>query len=178
MSSRQITAPGRQEIRRPYLPPITHIGNIPNMNMDLRIIDNTFTLVLDGDINKIKTYLINNKAVLTLQSPQSGDNILHQIIRNELLTPSQKYELVKFAINNGVSVSTPNNINVTPLHLAVQIQDKKITELLLNNGANVNATDSKSMTPLHYAVQGNIVACAPNKTIKIIPPDAVLVLYL
>ena len=41
----------------------------------------------------------------------------------------------------------------TPLHNAVDSDDKEIVELLVNNGADVNATHNGGGTPLHWAAR-------------------------
>lgn len=162
----------RPPTSRPYIPPPTyHVGQ---KVVDEASIEKLFTIVQDGDINKIKSFVSENNISFD-QTNMNGQTVLHVIIEseNEQIKERQKYELVKYFIDHGVQVDAFDKNNVTALHLSAKHQLYDITNLLLTRGANPKALDSQNMNPLHYAAQGNIVKCKkPIKKVgKLIPND-------
>ncbi|XP_051157877.1 uncharacterized protein LOC127279521 [Leptopilina boulardi] len=49
---------------------------------------------------------------------------------------------------------------VTPLHIAVLLENKKIVEILLSKGVAVNIANNEGYTPLHFAVMKNSIDIA------------------
>ena len=79
-------------------------------------------------------------------------------INAELLEAVKKgeFDKVKSLISEGADVDARAFMNVTPLHLAAQYNEKKeIVEMLLNKGAKVDIADNRGRTPLHLAAQNN-----------------------
>jgi ankyrin repeat protein len=54
-------------------------------------------------------------------------------------------------VQQHADINAPGADGLTPLHLAVQAADGRMTELLLSAGANANATDRYGITPLWLA---------------------------
>ena len=144
--------------------------HIPIKKINEREVEELFIIVEEGDYNKIKNYISENNINYNVRN-KDGENVLYTIIRNNVLdmTEKEKYEMIKFFIENGVSVNNFNKNNITPLHLASKYQLKSIVELLLKNGAEVNIYDSKKMLPIHYASQGKIKECKKKKIESLIP---------
>ena len=60
-------------------------------------------------------------------------------------------EAVKQAIDDGADLNAKDNVNMTPLHWAVNNSQKETVELLIANGADVSAKTDNDTTPLHSA---------------------------
>jgi hypothetical protein len=153
-------------IRPVYIPPTKNRAFRPPYKPDQDKIRNMFTIITEGDINKIKSAISEYNMSLNIRDDQNKSPI-HYILDNNSsnLTENQKYEIIQLLINNGSSVSAPDIYNTTPLHLAAKYQYKNIVELLLQNHANPNVIDNFGMTPLHYSVQGNLELCKETKKI-------------
>lgn len=67
------------------------------------------------------------------------------------------WEITKYLIESGVDINAKCNINLTPLHCAVDSIKKDIVEMLCNAGANVNAIGGLfELTPLYLAIQKDL----------------------
>lgn len=132
------------------------------------LVQKLFLLVEEGNLFKIKDYLSSNK-LTTLVRTDTGETLLHIVIKSSNLTKENKLELVKYLIDRGSPISLSDNNNVTPLHLASQLQLKNIIELLIKAGANINVIDNQGMTPLHYQILNENEQCKTEKNIKIGP---------
>tara|TARA_R110002095_G_scaffold128661_1_gene111447 strand:+ start:1669 stop:2157 length:489 start_codon:yes stop_codon:yes gene_type:complete len=58
-------------------------------------------------------------------------------------------------LKKGADINAKNNINFTPLHMAVYNENLNMIKFLLNNGADVNSKDKSNQTPLHMAAYMN-----------------------
>jgi len=153
-----------------YIPPqIQNRLYIPERTVDEGKIKKLFSISLDADLQKLISFMSEENISLNVKNPETGETLLHAILRNEALTEKTIYNYIVFLIKNNVSVSAFDKNNVTALHLAAKNHYLDIVKLLLKNGADPNAQDSQKMTPLHYASQGNIIPCIkPKKTSEII----------
>jgi len=140
--------------------------HLPEKKVNNEGIERLFTIVQDGDYNKIKNFISEQNITFNVKN-KDGDTVIHKIITipDNVMNEQQKLDLTKFFIQHGVSISTFNNNNITALHLACKYQYKKIVKLLLDNGVEVNVLDNQMMNPLHYLAQGNIVPCKKKKKI-------------
>lgn len=127
-----------------------------------------FSLIEEGNQYKIKEFLQNNK-LTTLVRTDNGETLLHTVISNSSLSKNIKFDLVQFLLDHNCPVSLANNLNVTPLHIACELQLKDIVELLISRGANVNAIDNQGMSPLHYQILSQTKACKTEKNTQINP---------
>ena len=148
---------------------------IPYRKVDQNLIEKLFTISQDGNYNEIKNFISNHNITFNVTN-KNGETVIHSIIKN--IHPSfeenQKYDVVKYFIDHGVSISNYDSNNVTPLHLAAKYQLVSIVKLLLENGADPTATDNQSMTPLHYAAQGYIVECKKDRRVgSLIPKKSI-----
>jgi len=60
-------------------------------------------------------------------------------------------EEVKQTLANGASVNRAQSDGVTPLHMAVVVNNLEIAQILIDAGADVEKSGEKSLTPLFYA---------------------------
>ena len=67
-----------------------------------------------------------------------------------------KFEIVKFLIDDGANVNTKGGSGKTPLMYAIILNNFEIVKFLINHGANVNTGDNDGKTPLMYALSINI----------------------
>ncbi len=67
--------------------------------------------------------------------------------------PTTQVRVIRYLIQQGVSVNETDKNGVTPLHRAVRFRSLAAANELIDCGAEVNAVDKKSgSTPLHRAV--------------------------
>lgn len=91
--------------------------------------------------NFLKSDIINRKV---------SDDYLHKAIKNK------DTEFAESLINdNQINLEERNEMQQTPLHLAIENKEEKIVSLLLEKGADINATDKYKNSILHIAVKSN-----------------------
>ena len=65
-------------------------------------------------------------------------------------------EMVHLLLKAGAKSDVYNDIlGLTPLHVAIKIQNKEILEILLKNKANIDGMDQNGRTALHLATESN-----------------------
>jgi ankyrin repeat protein len=148
--------------------PVQQYSNIalPEMQVNKEVIKKLFQIVEEGDVGKIKEYMLNSNISLSVRNDETGESLLHGVIQSSSLTDEEKYNLCNFLIEHNALVDVPDNHGLRPLHLAAKYQNNKIIDLLLRSHANANSLDSQMMSPLHHAVQGRSAECKYNKLIK------------
>ena len=157
MATRPAPKPGPKQAYNPRYD-VFNQAHIPEGNENEYINNQLFLLFSEGNYLKIKDFIFNNNMIIDIKD-EKGNNILHNIIENGTLTENEKVELVKFALSKNVNPSQSNKYNVTPLHLACQIQSKKIVDLLLNIISEINKVDINGNSAMHFAVTGYSVDC-------------------
>lgn len=99
---------------------------------------------------KKKRYVSILFVFLIVMSLSSGEDIHNAVKNNDLKL------LQKILEENPSSINKPDENSMTPLHLAVDLDNLKAANLLLEKGADVNAANYKKETPLHIAAdKGN-----------------------
>ena len=140
---------------------------------DDQVISRLFSLVSEGDINKIRNAISTNNTTLDLQN-EKGESLVHAAILSESknLNDDDKYHLVEYLLSNGAPSSKFDVNNVTPLHIAAKQQNKKLIVLLIKHGSEsvINHPDNQRMTPLHYAIQADIFPCQKKLKVKALIP--------
>lgn len=139
--------------------------NPPNNTND-ELKNQFFLFISEGNMNSITEFLTKNKMNIFGLKDDNDNNVLHMIIKNDSLTPQQKYELTKLCIDIGANVSESNKYNITPLHLACQYQLTHVCDLLIKSNSDINKKDNSGKTPFHYAVVGNTTKCPEYKKPK------------
>lgn len=157
--------------RRPYIPqaprpPFNIKYHIPERKVDEDTVNRFFLLVEDGDIFRVKDYILSNNVTPNIRR-DTGETLLHVVLTSANLSKTQKYDMCKFLIEQGTQVGLADSNNVTPLHLAAKLQLADIVELLIQHGALTNAFDNKGMTPLHYEVASESSTCKTERITKI-----------
>ena len=114
-----------------------------------------FSHINELSISSIKEFSI--KANIPLNSLDKDSNsLIHHVI--ELDAPEKddlyRLDLIKFLVNQNVSIDQPNKFNRTPLHLSCKKQYLEITKFLLSQNADINYKDNFGMTPIHYLLNG------------------------
>jgi hypothetical protein len=146
--------------QKPFIP--KHITQSKSWNPDKETNDELYNKMqkyfIEGNYQKIFSWIQNNKININIVDTDNK-NALHYIINNDTLTENEKYELIKLCIKIGIDINAYDQNNITPLHLACEIQSYKIVELLLREGADPNKLTSEGKNSLHYAVIGKQVDC-------------------
>ena len=145
--------------------------HIPQQNISENIKTQLFSLVNDGDYNKIKNFMLENSTNLNIKT-DDGESLIHLIINspNPSLTEINRLDMLKFLHLNGAPIDTFNNENFTPLLLAIKKQYFLIVKYLLKNDANVNNVTNQNFNAIHLATTGTKMIQEPTK-IKEQPKD-------
>ncbi|XP_074069479.1 NF-kappa-B inhibitor alpha [Macrotis lagotis] len=85
------------------------------------------------------------------QVTEDGDTFLHLAIIHEEKTLA--LEVIRRVTGDLVFLNSQNNLQQTPLHLAVITKQPKIAETLLKAGCNPELRDFQGNTPLHLACE-------------------------
>jgi hypothetical protein len=157
-----------QKIMSSYNPP-----HNPKVFHDVAKTKELFNRVRTGDIDTVRNYVMENRLTYSNMFDQDGSSLLHALVDQEGVTDigENKVKLAEFLISNGVSVTSPNKLSLTPIHLATRLQNVRLVNLFIKSGANVNVVDNQMMTPLHYAVRGNVKRCGGKKIVGSIVPE-------
>jgi ankyrin repeat protein len=131
----------------------------PEQQIDNTIINKLFVSVEEGNIQKIKAEILSNNSTVNIINPETGESLLHIVIKSSNISKDQKKEIIKFLLQNSAPVMAPDKNNVTPLHLACKYQLSDVISLLFEYGADASVYDNQLMTPLHYLAQGYSVQC-------------------
>jgi hypothetical protein len=162
--------------KAPYIKPINTFqkkNHIPIKNIKNSSVEKLFTIVQSSNYDQIMNFVSDENIILNVYD-EENETVIHKILNNqdENLTENDKFDLIVFFVNRGVSVGKQNSFNVTALHLACKYQYHKIVSyLVVNQNANTNAVDNSGMTPLHYLVQGKITPCKKKKIVQSLVPD-------
>lgn len=143
---------------------------VPQIDNSAKI-DRIMSVIISGDLNGIKNTLASENMHLNIKNSM-GKSPIHVLLEQTSLTLSEKQKLniIDFLVTNGASVTSYDNNNVTPLHLAAKNMMPLVIQYLLNHGAKIDTVDNNGMTPLHYAVQGMPEKCITTTT-KVEPLD-------
>jgi hypothetical protein len=118
-------------------------------------VNDLFSQINELSITNIKEFSIKNNIPLN-SLDQNSNSLIHHVI--ELDRPDKddlyRLDLIKFLVNQNVSIDQPNKFNKTPLHLSCQKQYINITKFLLSKNADINYKDNLGMTPIHYLLNG------------------------
>lgn len=154
---------------------INHILNDPAKSIPNDIIEQFFIILKTGDIEQIKKYVAETKIkynVIDINKFANRKSPIHVILEldEKIADNPKKYRLIKFLALMGAPLDTPDNNNVRPIHLAAQLQDKKIINFFIDKNVSLNVSDSSNNSPLHYAVIGKEISCPKKETIKSLIP--------
>lgn len=147
--------------------PINKIS-VPEKKMNPELVNRMFLSVSEGDYLKVKEFILSNQISMIAKN-DSGESVLHLIIKNSNISDSDKLQLIIFCIERGAQVTSYDQNNVTPLHLACKYQLTDVIKLLLTKNASIRASDNQYKTPLHYAIVGNNAECVDDNKLKIRP---------
>ncbi|XP_067390103.1 NF-kappa-B inhibitor alpha [Emydura macquarii macquarii] len=86
-----------------------------------------------------------------LQVTEEGDTFLHLAIIHE--EKALSLEVIRQATGDPAVLNFQNNLNQTPLHLAVITEQPEIAETLLKAGCDPEIRDFRGNTPLHIACE-------------------------
>jgi len=119
------------------------------------------SIATECSIPRLQEKMIEGRFVLRNIVDKENNTLLHIVIQtdNPTISELEKLEMLRWLIDNGCFVNAKNNKNITPLHLASELQLRLIIELLLENKADPDVIDISGSTPLHYVVKGKSVAC-------------------
>jgi ankyrin repeat protein len=144
----------------------------PIKAVDQADITTLFTIVQDGiNYNALKLFISERNNTYKL-SNEYGETVIHMILQNDSssISEEQQLNLIEFFVNHGVSASSFNKNNETPLYLAAKYQKPKIVKYLIDIGVSTNVETNQGMNPVHAAVQGMVEKCKPVRKVKKIIP--------
>jgi len=132
----------------------------PDLPIPIDSTNNLFSAVLSGNLSTIQEAMATSQINANVKD-ENKNNLLHIIIGSTypVISEDQKLQIIKFLVNNGVSIDAFNIMMQTPLHMAAKYNYPKIIKYLTYHGANVNSQDIYKKTPLHYVVNNSLVNC-------------------
>jgi ankyrin repeat protein len=143
----------------------------PNRALDDSLVKDFFGKLLSGSYADISDFFSKYYLPIGNIRDESGDGPLHIILKmnDNRVSRLEKLQICKLLINKGASVNLMNRQDITPIHLAAQLQYDDIIELLVNSGANINSLNSLQQNALHLAIRPNINQCPSMNVQPIIP---------
>jgi ankyrin repeat protein len=159
-----------QTRRTDYRSPTMKVAgpHITQYEYDPEVVKELFNSVYENNFNKTFKIFTDEKIPYTVVDDKKN-TVLHIIIENDPVKYSESYKISMInKIPNFTELSLyPNNMGVTPLHLAAQMQYIRIIDMLCNKFSNINVVDATGMTPLHYAVIGYTYPCERRRRTQI-----------
>jgi len=80
------------------------------------------------------------------------ENLIHQVIKTNLMKPQLSISYLELLINEGVDVNATNIVKKTPLITAIESNKPDYLDVLLQNGANPNDLDQDENSAFFYAI--------------------------
>ena len=111
--------------------------------------------------SELQIYCLKNKISMN-QSDEDGNNLIHRALMNNELDEGDMVAIIEFLVENDVNPDKANKSNMTPLHIACELQYKDVVEKLLEIGVEPNAQDNMGNTPFHYLLTGKIIEYEPD----------------
>lgn len=152
-----------------YKKPI-QILNAPLINENIQDINELFMYIDQGDYAQVYKLFLSKRIYFNIKL--NDESVLHRLIvvSNDKITEIKKLDFINFLVENGAPINTYNNLNITPLHLAVSLNYNKIVKYLLESGSNIQSLTNDNMSVLHYATMININPCPKNNNNKLLIP--------
>jgi ankyrin repeat protein len=127
------------------------ISNFENLNdeVEAKTLINYF-LEKGASVEKIKI-LIDAGCDVNFTN-NAEENLIHQVIKTNLMKPQLSISYLELLINEGVDVNAPNIVKKTPLSTAIEFNKPDYLDILLQNGANPNDLDQEGNSAFFYAV--------------------------
>ena len=128
-----------------------------NHKIDEKTIIDIFNIVGNLNINDLKIKMLIEQIPYNIVD-SNGNTLYHKVLIDDdvLKTENQRLQMIKFLYNENCNPDSPNNMNITPFHLACMKQYKTIIDFLISINVNVNYKDNYGNTPLHKLLIGNI----------------------
>ncbi len=128
-----------------------------NHKIDDKIIIDVFNIVGNLNINDLKIKMLLEQIPYNIVDA-NGNSLYHKVLMDDdvLKTENQRLQMIKFLFNENCNPDTPNNMNVTPFHLACMKQYESIIDFFIDINVDINYKDSYGNTPLHKLLVGNI----------------------
>ena len=106
----QTYRPGQPNVYGPR-GPIVGKYYIPEKKLNEETISKLFLAVSEGNFLKIKDFILSNEISMSAKN-DSGESVLHTIIKNSNISSNEKLDLVQLAINNGAQVVSFDKSNI------------------------------------------------------------------
>lgn len=134
-------------------------------------ISEMFSLVETMDTNELLIFSSKNRIPLNLLNKKE-ETLIHIVVKmdDNMITEKSKLNMCRFLIAHNVSTDQPNKDNISPLHIACQLQLETIIKLLLEYNSDINRQDNIGNTPMHYLLTGIIKNYEIKEIVDIIPP--------
>ena len=97
-----------------------------------------------SDVMPDEAYVVSDECIiaeiLNLKDKESTDRDGRTLLLNAVCY--ERTAVAEFLIKAGVDINRADSMGFTPLHIAVQKGNIKLTKMLLKNGADINAKDN------------------------------------
>jgi ankyrin repeat protein len=132
-----------------YRPPFNPANRFPQYKISIpekktspELVSKLFLTVAEGNYLKIKEFILANQ-VSMISKNETGESVLHLIIKNSNITEQEKLQLVRFCIEKGAQVTSYDQNNVTPLHLACKFQLVGVVNFFIEKNSKFKTKDNK-----------------------------------
>lgn len=97
------------------------------------------------DYNPVKKRAPETKALPPPVKKKKAYSTIFDAIKDSAL------EQIREKVSTGTDINMQDSRGATPLHLAMKVDSRSLTELLISLGADIKSEDFEGKTPLHWA---------------------------
>jgi hypothetical protein len=138
--------------RPPFIKPEKNVFVTASISETIK--DNIRSIVNSGEYGKLEKLLTDTPVKLTFLEAGLNISLLHGVIQSTL-TKTQKINICKLLIKNGIAVDVLDEKGLAPLYYAIKDQNFELVRLLIDSHAKLN----KKFDYFQLALQPNIGEC-------------------
>lgn len=138
--------------RPPFIKPEKNVFVTPSISETIK--DNIRSIVNSGEYGKLEKLLTDTPVKLTFLEAGLNISLLHGVIQSTL-TKTQKVDICKLLIKNGIAVDILDEKGFAPLYYAIKDQNFELVKLLVDSHGKLN----KKFDYFQLALQPYIGEC-------------------